>query len=1139
MKKNDTKFLSQKNLLRFMKIYAILVFVTMAELLASTEAKGQNVTINVSNTELKTVFTEIENLTEFNFFYNNSLVDVSKKVSLNADNQDLKQVLANLFENTNIDYRLLKNQIVLFPKDDISVIKVLDDLINNENLDKEIEAIIKDALQNEIKGTIVDSGGIPLAGVNIIIQGTSSGTQSNFDGVYSIQANKASVLEFSYIGFKTQTVTVGDSNTVNITMTEDAASLDEVVVTALGIKRQRKSLTYATQNVSVAGIDEARPDQNLVNSLSGKIAGISIQRSGNGVSGASKVVLRGNRSIAGSSQVLYVVDGVPLGGDISDLSPDDIASINVLKGANAAALYGARANNGAILMTTKSGKEGVINIDVSSTVTILNSKVLFDYQNQFGQGSGGIYNPASLGSWGSALNGASVAHWSPSPDLSASPYPYSAQSDNIKDFFDTGVNLSNNFSIGTGSEKNKTFFAYTNENRKGTVPGNELNRHNISLRIDNKLLDDKLTLSSRINYIRTKVDNELATGEDFSNPLRHVYRLPRNIRTQDVSVFEYTDAGGNVKQNYWDPGNNGGANPYWTINRNLNEIITNRVIGYLALSYQLTDDLSFLARTSVDQQSGSREDRLYNDSYIIADNGNFLAASGSTLEWNTDFLLNYTKKLNDNLSYSVKFGGNHRSANSKTERTNNGGLNAANVFAISNASNLTAEQTLSRREVNSLYATGEVALKDAIFLDLTYRSDWSSTLPVANNRFDYYSVGLGTVISDLTTLPEFFSYLKLRTSYAEVGNDTDPFNLSRTANLVPGGFIQLGTVLPNPDLKPERTKSFEFGFDARFLNSRLGLDFTYYKSNSIDQLFGQQVPQASGIITKFINGADIQNSGVELILTGSPIKTDDFTWDITFNFAKNTSEVLKLADGLETLSFGGDFLRRFELNVGDEWGNVYSRGFARDTQGRVLVAADGTPEITSGQSVKVANFNPDWLGGIKNNFKYKNFNLSFLIDIRQGGETVSFTNAILSSDGALTSTLTGRDGSLVFGTNVFPELNVVTAGGGANTTQVNSEQFWAKIGGRNSPVGEAFVEDASNIRMREITLGYSFTGSALEKTPFKRAKLSLVGRNLFFISNKASIDPEVVTNTSTSADGFESFSPLATSSIGLNLKLGF
>ena len=1001
------------------------------------------------------------------------------------------------------------------------------------------------AQNKTVSGAVTDAAdGSPLPGVSIVEQGTTNGTQTDFDGNYTINVSEGSTLIFSYIGMATQSVVVGASDTYNVQMVEDASQLDEVVVTALGIKRQKKSLTYATQQVETEGIDEARAQQNLVNSLSGRVAGLSIQRGGNGVSGASKVILRGNRSIAGSSQPLYIVDGVPLGGDISDLSPDDVASINVLKGANAAAIYGARANNGAIIITTKSGSEDRISVDLNVTASMETGNILFDYQNQFGQGSGGTYNPASLGSWGPALGGGNVANWSPDPNISAD-IPYAAQSSNVEDFMQTGINLANNISIRSGSARNQTFFGYTNENRRGIVPGNELKRHNVSLKIDNKLIDDKLELSARVNYIRTDIQNQLDTGEAFSNPWRHAYRLPRNIRTQDVSVFQYTDDGGNVRQNYWDPGNNGGANPYWTINKNLKDIITNRVLGYVSLTYNFTDDLNLLVRTAVDQGDVTREDRLHNDSYIIADNGNYVTRNDTNLEWNSDFLLSYNKSLSEDFAISASLGGNHRQANSKFVRTNNGGLNAANIFAISNAQNLTATQDIFRRKVNSLYGLGQVAYLDAVFLDLNYRSDWSSTLPVDNNRFDYYSVGVSGVISDLTTLPDWLSYLKVRGSYAEVGNDTAPFQLSRIASLQAGGFIQLDTQLPNPNLKPERTQAIEFGFDSRFLDSRLGIDFSYYKTNTIDQLFGQQVPQGSGVSTRFINGADVQNRGVEVILTANPIRTADFNWNMTLNFNKNDSEVLELAEGLQTLSYGGDFFRRFELNVGEPWGNIYSRGFERNSQGQVLVTADGLPQVTIGQSVLLGNFNPDWTGGIFNELTYKNFNLSFLIDIRQGGVIGSFTNAILASDGALTRTLQGRDGTLVFGQNIFPELDVVNADGTPNTTQVTAEAFWGQIGGRNSPAGEVFTEDASNVRMREIVLGYSFPQSIISKTPLKHAKISIVGRNLFFFSNSATVDPEVVggldgdAQSVIRADGFESFSPPATRSLGLNLKVGF
>ena len=985
--------------------------------------------------------------------------------------------------------------------------------------------------QRNVSGSVTDDQGVPLPGATVIVQETNSGTTTDFDGNYTISAEDGQTLIISYVGYTSQQITVSNSSSYDVAL-QLGNALDEVVVTSLGIKRQKRELTYATQNVDSEGIDESRPNGNLVNSLQGKVAGISIQTTSQGVSSASKVVLRGNRSIAGSSQPLYIVDGVPLGGDITDLSPDDIASISVLRGSNAAAIYGARANNGAIIITTKSGEAGAFSVNVNSTLTMETANILFDYQNEYGQGSGGVFSSFSTDSWGPKLGGAQE-HWSFSPNI-AGAIPYAANPDNVMDFFNSGMSLANNISVTSGSEKMSTYFGYTNDIRTGIVPGNELERHNINLKIDNNMLDGKLKLSSRVNYIKSTIDNQLAQWESFDNPLRHAYRLPRNIRTQDAEVFEFVDSSGNVKQNYWKPNDNGGANPYWTINRNLNEVLTDRVLGYTSLTYQFNDDLSLLVRSSIDNTNFTRESKFYNDSYIIADNGNYQTSNTRSLEWNNDFLLTYDKDLSDDLSLNLNIGGNNRVNKSTGVNTNNGGLNAPNIFALSNAQNLTASQFISEREVNSLYGFGNLGFKNALFVDLTYRSDWSSTLPVENNRYDYYSAGLSAVISDFITMPSFIDFLKLRGSLAEVGNDTDPYSLERLANLESGGFISLQTTAPASDLRPEKTTSFELGFDTTFFNQRVTLDFTYYKSNSIDQLFTQDVPQASGVTSKFINGGDIQNEGIEAVLSMGLLTNTDFKWDVTFNYATNRSEVIRLAEGLDALSYGGDFMRRYQLDVGLPWGSIYSRGFERDAQGRVLMNENGTPVITSGQSVNIGNFNPDWLGGILNSFSYKNFNFRFLIDIRQGGEVVSFTKTLLASDGLLAETAIGRQGGIRFGTDVY--TNETPA---SSPTAVDPETFWTSIGGRNSPAGEAFVEDASNIRLREMSLSYGFGQSSLQNTPFENIKLSLVGRNLFFLSNNASIDPEAIHGTATANDGYEAFSLPTTRSIGLNLKLGF
>jgi len=984
--------------------------------------------------------------------------------------------------------------------------------------------------QKSVSGTVTDDEGVPLPGATVLVVETNSGVSTDFDGNYSISVEEGQTLSISFVGYASQEIKVGASSSYDFTL-ESSNALDEVVVTSLGISRQKRELTYAAQNVDAEGIDESRANGNLVNSLQGKVAGISITTTSQGVNSQSRVLLRGNRSISGSSQPLYIVDGVPLGGDIQDFSPDDIASISVLKGANAAALYGARANNGAIIITTKSGKKDTFNVNINSNLTYDTADIMLEFQNEYGQGNGGVYSGFTTDSWGPRMGG-TVAHWSPNPELSGTSIPYEAQPDNVKDFFNTGVSIANNISLVSGGENMRTFFSYTNDLRTGIVPNNELERHSINLKLDNDMLDGKLRVSSRINYIKSVTNNVLPGWESYDNPLRGVYRIPRSVRTQDAANFEFTDAAGNNKQNYWKPLDNGNGNPYWVVNRNNNELVGDRIVGFASATYDFTDEISLLVRSAIDNTSSNRESRWWNDSYIIAQNGNYRINNGTGLEWNNDFLLSYDTSFGD-LNLKASVGGNNRVVKFESSSINTGGLNAPNIFSIANAQQLSASQSLSEKEVNSLYAFANLGFKNYAFLDLTYRSDVSSTLPVENNQYDYISAGLSAILSDMIDLPSAFDYFKIRASYAEVGNDTDPYQLSRAANLQTGGFIQLDTSAPASDLRPEKTTSLEFGFDTTLFN-RINLDFTYYKSNSVDQLFRQNVPQGSGIATKFINGADIENSGIEAAINVGIFTKGDFQWDVNFNYAANRSMVLRLAEGLDQLNYGGSFMRQFKLDVGEPFGSMYSRGFERDAQGRVLMNDNGTPQVTPGQTVNVGNFNPDWLGGLTNNFTYKNLNLRLQIDIRQGGEVISFTRSIASSDGVLDITGLGREGGIRFGTDVYEnEIPATTA------NSVDPETFWTSIGGRNAPVGEAFTYDASNIRIRELTLGYSFDQNMLASSPFKTVKLSLVGRNLGFLVNESGVDPEAIFGVGAENDGYEAFSLPNTRSVGLNLKLGF
>jgi TonB-linked SusC/RagA family outer membrane protein len=997
--------------------------------------------------------------------------------------------------------------------------------------------------QQSVSGRVTSADGSPLPGVSVLVKGTTTGTSTDVEGRFTLSVpDNSSVLVLSFIGFTTQEITVGTQTNISVQMTEDTQELGEVVVTAFGLEREKKSLTYTTQEVNTEELAQAR-ELNIVNSLSGKVAGLSITRSGSGVGSASRVLLRGNRSISGDSQPLYIVDGVPAGG-ISNLNPDDIESINVLKGPNAAALYGSRANNGAIVVNTKKGSSRGFNITLNTSFMMDQPLLLTNYQNIYGQGSGGTYSPASEMSWGPRMDGSQVAHWSPDPNRPEDSYAFSPQADNVRDFFQTGHNLATTLAISAGNDKNQTYFSYTYTDAAGVVPGNELARHSLNVRITNKLTE-KLTLDSKVNYIRQDIDNQLAQGENFSNPIRHASRLPRNIRTEDISRFEYTDQAALLRQNYFNPLSNGGANPYWTINRNLRTNNNDRIVAFTSLSYELAEGLTILARAALDRSIGGSTEKLYNDSYVIAQNGRFTIGTSEGREINTDFLISYNKSISQDWAFNINVGGNARKNRNSSLTSHTGpALTIPNFFALQNTQQVVSTHGVGGpKDVNSLYAFGQLSWKNAVFLDVTGRNDWSSTLPPENWSYFYPSVGLNAVISELVEFPQWLTFAKIRGSFAEVGNDTRPYQLQRTATFAAGGiggYLSLSPTLPNENLLPETTRSIELGTDLRFFENRLGFDFTYYKTNSFDQLFTVALPVGSGASSFFTNGGDVQNTGFEAIVTVTPIRNAAFNWDISANFARNISLVKEINDERPSIEVGGDFLRRFMIEEGKPFGEVYSRGFVRDDQGRVIVGSNGLPQITSGTTVRVANNNPDWLGGIQNSFRYKNFNANFTIDFRQGGSITSLTNAIIYADGLTEETLPGREGGLVFGKNFFEHETAVLEDGEPNNIAIDAETFWVNMGGRNAPAGEPFTVSATNIRLREAVIGYTIASGVLGNLPFRSVSINFVARNLFFILNEANnIDPDVTVGTAAIGAGFDSFGPPTARSYGFNLNLGF
>ena len=1009
--------------------------------------------------------------------------------------------------------------------------------------------------QKTITGKVTNSeDGLGMVGVPVVVKGTTIGTATDIDGNFSLSVpNDAATLVVSFIGLKTVELPIGTQTVFNVTLEPDMLALEDVVVTAFGISRQAKALTYAAQNVNTAALAEART-LNVVNALAGRVAGLSITTASTGVGADAKVLLRGNRSINGSSQPLYVIDGVPMGG-ISNLSPDDILSISVLKGANAAALYGSRANNGAIVVTTKSGagnKEGVT-VDLGFNYQASSAVLLDKMQNEYGQGGNGIYSPNAIVSWGSRMDGSMVDHWSNDPNYAAfgTQYPYTAQPDNVKDYFQMGHSLATNLQVVLNTAKTNTAFSYTNTNTRGIVATNNLYSHNLNLRFGAKL-GEKFTLDSKLTLIKQDFENVFSTGEGFNNPMRYLFVLPRNIRSEDLQHYSFVNTAGQVRQHYWRWNDNGTGNAYWTRHKVLQPNQRQRMISMVSLKYQILEGLSISGKSAIDASWSQNELKMANDTYTQAINGGYDKSNSSSYGWNSDVLLSYNKKIGE-FVLDLNAGAN----NYLTEFQQVGGsgvvFNIENLYSLLNTGNPRPFEGYSKKVVNSVYAFGELSWRNAIFLNVTGRNDWSSTLPAANRSYFYPSVGLTAVISDLITLPEVITHFKLRGSFAEVGNDTNPYQLFRNANVGTGGVITLSNVLPNANLKPETTKSIEVGFDTRIIEDRIRLGFTWYQTNTYDQLFATPVPATSGVASIFQNGADVQNRGAEITLGAAIVTGKDFTWDLDLNWAKNTSEILEIAEGFDVLSFGSDFIREYKLVKGQPFGEVYAKGFVRDADGNVIIGqgvvdiatgelvGGGVPQITPGMSVRVANFNPDWMGGISNTFRYKAFTFSSLIDIRQGGSFIAFTEAISAGSGIQDYTAIGRDSrSLLFGRDIFKGETGVTPDGAANTIATDAEKFWNNVGGRNNPVGEAFVRDASNIRMREMVLGYELPKSIVDKTFFRSARVSLVGRNLFFLQNKAEyVDPEIMIGTGNTAEGESAFPLPTTRTYGVTLNFGF
>lgn len=1103
--------------------YIFLLQLVTLQLINANELKSQNIeqvkiSLNTGGTKLSEVFSTIENQTNFVFIYDTDVLKNETDCIINCKNKSGSDVLQNIATTYNLKFRMINNTI--FVKEaDIDSPSITEDGDTKQPTKK-------------LSGKVKDTYGQTLPGVSVVVKGISMGTVTNVNGEFALNIPAdAKTLQFSFIGMETQEVEINNEEYFSVTMKEESIGMEEVVVTALGIKRSKKTLAYSTQQVNIETLTTVR-DISLGNALAGKVAGVSITSStgASGVSGDPRIIIRGDRSISNNNQPLIVVDGIPIsssGGGLTSINPDDVVSMNVLKGPSASALYGSDANNGVIVITTKKGQEGISKIEINSSTTFDLPYLYPHLQNKYAQGSNGGYNSeADYLSWGPKMEGQTVTNWT-GEDIKLSPHP-----DNVKDFFKTGYNCTNSVSYSTGNEKTNAYFSYSNTKARGVLEDNKMQRHNLNLRLESEILN-KLKMDFKLTYFRQELEDMPDQGDNLFSPMFQLIKMPRSIRTTDIKDYYYYDENGSMQQNSWHPPSVSNLNPYWSMNAFEAPSTKNIISSFLSLHYDIFPGLYVQVRGGLNTSNIDKEEKTYwNTPYINAGHGDYYTYFSKNTTFNGDILVAFEKKISNNISIGLNAGSEIKDTKSRWMEATAGGLSSENKFALDYAEALSADDYESHIQKQSVYGFGQLGFKDYLFLNITARNDWSSTLPSPSSYF-YPSVGLTGIISEMISMPKFVSFAKIRISYAEVGNDANFAQTKQTYGSNTDGVN--GTIYPNVtraalDLVPEKSKSWEFGVDLKFLQNRLGIDVTSYKSNTYNQLMCITAAPTSGYSQTYVNCGNIQNKGIEVMLYATPVRKKDFSWDLSMNFSKNKNKVVELSETLDkyeietpNLSVGNCYVIK-----GKPYGELYTKGFERDDNNNIIVAANGMPKIESESNYYLGNFNYDWRSGLTNTFVYKGWNLSFLIDLNYGGVRGSGTESMMTMCGTSEASLVGReDGILIDG--VFED-------GTVNDIRIDAESYYRAVGGRiSNGCGELFSHDATNSRLRELAFGYTFP---IKSNLVKSLKLSVVGRNLFYIYNDCDwFDPDVTYNTDSNGQGAESAFLPGTRTVGFNIKL--
>lgn len=1130
---------SFNQIIRTMRIVVLLLFVGLFSLHAEgLHSQSAKVSINEENVRINQIISQIEKQTDYLFVYNDQ-VETNKLVTVSAKNVAVSQILDQIFENSDVQYAIEGKHIILSKHEGAQTPPVA-------------------TSQKEIRGVVNDELGDPVIGAAVMIKRGKTGSITDTDGKYMIKTSEGDILLFSYLGYNSQEIKVENQTTINVTLEPDTKQLETVVVTALGIKRSEKALSYNVQQISSDAIITNK-DANFVNALSGKVAGLTINSSSSGVGGVTKASMRGTKSITKSSDALYVIDGVPMfkyaandGGGmefdsqgasdpVADINPEDIESLSVLTGAAAAALYGSDAANGAIIITTKRGKEGKLSITVNSNVEFNSPLVMPRFQTRYGTGSNGVLGTSIDRSWGSKLS-------------EAQRYGYDPEDD----YFQTGVIATENVSFSTGTDKNQTYVSVGALNSKGIIPNNKYERYNFSVRNTTSFLNDKMTLDVNASYIR-QGDRNMTNQGTYNNPLVGAYLYPRGNDWADAEIYEEYSATRKLYTQRWAVGDGGMVmqNPYWINYRNLRENKKDRYMLGGSLEYKILDWLSVSGRVRLDNSNTNYTEKFFATTNTqlteLSNRGLYGVNKMEDKQLYADFLVGINKYFGDDWSLQANLGGSYNDsrydamkirgpiADSSDAFDPGEQPGLANFFAIQNLSrkSLKPLQNGWREQVKSLYASAEVGYKSTYYLTVTGRNDWPSQLagPLSkNSSFFYPSVGLSTVVSELipNLNKDYLSFLKIRASYASVGNAFDRY-IANPRFPFDESFWRYSaiTVKIMEDMKPERTESYEVGLNARFLKN-FELDFTFYSADTKNQVFpidgGVQYSKA------YMQTGAVRNHGIELALNYSNTWRD-FSWHTGFTYSMNKNKILRIAKNeinpvtgqpinIGHMNMGGLGSTRFILKEGGDMGDVYSiMDLRRDSNGSIYIDENNAVHTESIQDVdkyiKLGSVSPKGNLAWRNSFAWKNFTAGFLISARLGGIVFSRTQAILDNFGVSEASAAARD------------LGYISING---VDRVDPESWYSTIGG-GTAVPQYYTYSATNVRLQEASIGYNIPRKWLSN--ICDVKVSLVGRNLWMIYNKAPFDPESVATTSDFYKGIDYFIMPSLRNIGFNLNVKF